>query len=197
MFTHTHFRHVWCSVFWYRTSPNAWLSLQPAKVAKNCTRTERGMDNFNPFNMRAVKISVSDLFSSPCENLYIYKYSSSYAWTITSADKHWVRDATWNCREQRGALDYRRTSSSLIKLRVDSTPGVRCNEKPISQSHRNFFHRENGAYKIDAGPGKVIVYCVLSDSHGCGRGGYTLVMKLDGKKASVTLSSLPWEPRVT
>ena len=103
-------------------------------------------------------------------------------------DKRLVRDATSNCREQRGALDYRRTSNSLIKLRVDSTPGVRCNEKPITQSHRNFFHRENGVYKIDAGTGKVIVYCVLSDSHGCGRGGYTLVMKIDGNKASAGFS---------
>ena len=80
--------------------------------------------------------------------------------------------------------DERVTRSSNI--RVDSTPGVRCNEKPITQSHRNFFHRENGVYKIDAGAGEVIVYCVLSDSHGCG-GGYTLVMKIDGNEASVRI----------
>ena len=137
------------------------------------------VDKFIPF-IRAVKISVSDLFLSPCENLYIYKYS------MLGQLHHRQTLGSWcNIKLQRGALDYRRTSNSLIKLRVHSTPGVRCNEKPITQSHRNFFHRENGVYKIDAGAGKVIVYCVLSDSHGCGRGGYTLVMKIDGNEASV------------
>ena len=46
------------------------------------------------------------------------------------------------------------------------------------------FCREDGVYKIDAGAGEVTVYCVLSDHEGC-EGGFTLVMKLDGTKASV------------
>ena len=46
-------------------------------------------------------------------------------------------------------------------------------------------YREDGVYNIDAGAGEVSVFCVLSGINGCGSGGFTLVMKLDGKKASV------------
>ena len=58
--------------------------------------------------------------------------------------------------------------------------------EPITQI--SLINRNDGVYKIDAGSGEVTVFCVLSDLGGC-RGGFTLVMKLDGRKASVRLES--------
>ena len=58
---------------------NPWFSLQSQRAAKNCTTTERGMDNFKPFT-RAVESrpKISDNISTNNKELY-----ASYAFYVS------------------------------------------------------------------------------------------------------------------
>ena len=44
----------------------------------------------------------------------------------------------------------------------------------------------NGVYELEAS-GKVPVYCHMASLNGCGSGGWTLVMKIDGSKVRILL----------
>ena len=44
------------------------------------------------------------------------------------------------------------------------------------------FIRENKAYDLSLEGGKTSVYCHMDDIPGCGSGGFTMIMKIDGTK---------------
>lgn len=46
--------------------------------------------------------------------------------------------------------------------------------------------RGNKAYTLQTDVGKVPVYCHMTSIEGCGGGGWTLVMKIDGHKVTNT-----------
>ena len=50
--------------------------------------------------------------------------------------------------------------------------------------HSNFRFRspENKAYMLQTDNGRIPVYCHMTGIDGCGDGGWTLVMKIDGNK---------------
>ena len=46
------------------------------------------------------------------------------------------------------------------------------------------------AYKLQTDVGKVPVYCHMTSIEGCGSGGWTMVMKIDGHKVTNTSKGL-------
>ncbi|XP_020626496.1 uncharacterized skeletal organic matrix protein 5-like [Orbicella faveolata] len=58
--------------------------------------------------------------------------------------------------------------------------------------YRNQKSRGNKAYTLQTDVGKVPVYCHMTSIEGCGGGGWTLVMKIDGHKSNFHYDSDYW-----
>ncbi|XP_022777664.1 uncharacterized skeletal organic matrix protein 5-like, partial [Stylophora pistillata] len=61
-----------------------------------------------------------------------------------------------------------------------------------SEIYKSRRSKENGAYQLLVDHGKLNVYCHMTNLDGCGDGGWTMVMKMDGNKSTFHFDSQLW-----
>ncbi|XP_031554681.1 uncharacterized protein LOC116291635 [Actinia tenebrosa] len=79
----------------------------------------------------------------------------------------------------------------------NNEPGVGDTPELAAQSCKDILQRRSdatdGPYYLDAFPNKTFTYCHMTEIPGCGGGGWTLVIKMDGNKQTFKYNSTLWE----